>query len=158
MKFLHRRWSQVRQVLVTNRAFCKVAQLRAGLLPPRGRGDGESLLSNNDAFQRVCPLHDRRNRGVQLFEARHADSVRCCGMCCRDGNGGVMNDMRWIQQSSLGGTSIAKYPAAPPAMLNVVSGRLRAIPSIKAYMLKTESDQQLSEIGKECNSLCGSKS
>ena len=40
MKLLHGRRAQIFQVLVTDWTFREVAQLRTGLLPPRGRRNG----------------------------------------------------------------------------------------------------------------------
>ena len=97
VKFLYGRGPQVLQVLVTDWAFREVAQLRTGLLPPRGRRNGQPLLSDNDTLQRRCPLHVRRNGGVHLLKARYADSVGCHGVRCWDGNGRVMHDVGRVQ-------------------------------------------------------------
>jgi hypothetical protein len=158
MKFLDRRRPQVFQVLVTDRAFRKVAQLRAGLLPPRGRRNGQPLLSDNDALQRIRSLHIRRDGDIQFLEARHADSVRCRSVCCRNGNSRVMHDIRGVQQRPLGGTPITKYSAAPPAVLSGVNKRPgNGIFCQSTYML-TDSNQQVPQIRKEHNSLFDLKS
>ena len=106
------------------------------MLPPRGRRNGQPLLSNNDALQRICSLHIRRNSSVQLLEARHADSVRCHSMCHRNGNSRVMHDVGWVQQRPLRGASITKYPAATSTMLGGISRRSNDGIIRQTYMLK----------------------